>query len=439
MYGEGDVWARPPGAKAVPDFETPGFHENPDKDLRTNITVDGMAVRMVSDQGKALMPYGCCTPIGLTAFVEVLRVLMPGGSTMEFNARLQGVFGVLRIVQALFLSAPLLYYQLLVIILIGPSIVRHHHKVIALSAFVSFAVLIIALTSYVLNPATERACRVRGWLIHSKAVLFGCALYFSADVALRALAVSVLGYAMGKYVWFALPLLVLLWILRPCIEHLGTLFASALSPRSGAPLLSDRSDGGYEGQGGHLSSSQLAAHDRAEKRRSAQSRRSRLESFFGALFCCCQSNGCCRKSTHVWLETALKYFAYVVAPPVLDGLGSEPTRLMLEAIVSTIVCIVAAVTGLMPQVPHPQHDPVVVRFVVGLLIWATTLKAAAFLWVFFPAMTGVYPVFGVSMVQWCDCMSWRDEAEDQAERNAMGRQKFMQKAASRGQAGSRRR
>ena len=94
----------------------------------------------------------------------------------------------------------------------------------------------------------------------------------------------------------------------------------------------------------------------------------------------------------------------------LDGLRSEPTWLLTEAVLLILVCIGVMVLSLLPRVPHPQHDPIVVRFVVGLLIWATTLKAASFLWVFYPAMTSVYPVFGVSMVQWCDCMSmnWRD-------------------------------
>ena len=40
---------------------------------------------------------------------------------------------------------------------------------------------------------------MRGWLIHSKLISLGCLLYFAADIALRALAIAVIGYAMGAW------------------------------------------------------------------------------------------------------------------------------------------------------------------------------------------------------------------------------------------------
>jgi hypothetical protein len=98
---------------------------------------------------------------------------------MEDEAELQEVFTVLRLVQALFLSAPMLYFQVLIIMSIGPQRAYHHHLILILSAGVSFLSLFIALTSFVLNPATDRPCRVRGWLISSKALLLGSALYFA--------------------------------------------------------------------------------------------------------------------------------------------------------------------------------------------------------------------------------------------------------------------
>jgi len=77
--------------------------------------------------------------------------------------------------------------------------------------------------------------------------------------------------------------------------------------------------------------------------------------------------------------------------------------------------------------PHPQHDHVVVHWAVVACAGATVLKAACFLWCFFPAMTGVYPVVGVSLVQWCDCMNWREEAEDMEVDVNAGTREFMEK------------
>ena len=82
-------------------------------------------------------------------------------------------------------------------------------------------------------------------------------------------------------------------------------------------------------------------------------------------------------------------------------------------------------------VPHPQHDHVVMHLVYVVAAFAATLKAAAFAWCFFPAMTGAYPVVGVSLMN-CDCMHHRQEVMSMHQGVADGRSKFMQ----RNQAGS---
>jgi uncharacterized protein involved in cysteine biosynthesis len=96
-----------------------------------------------------------------------------------------------------------------------------------------------------------------------------------------------------------------------------------------------------------------------------------------------------------------------------------------ECFLSTAACVGLAVLGLSHSMPHPHRDPIIVRVVACTLGAAVALKIGSFLLVFFPAMTGVYPVLGVSFVKWCDCMDWSDEAEDQVQRNLEGRRKFL--------------
>jgi hypothetical protein len=199
------------------------------QDTRNHTPSSGKAIPL-ADPGRQLMPYGCCTPLGLTAFVELFRVMMPGGSPMEDEAELQEVFTVLRLVQALFLSAPMLYFQVLIIMSIGPQRAYHHHLILILSAGVSFLSLFIALTSFVLNPATDRPCRVRGWLISSKALLLGSALYFASDMCLRALAVGMLGYAIGSWAWIVPPALAALWLIQPFFDYFFGMLSSGSTP-----------------------------------------------------------------------------------------------------------------------------------------------------------------------------------------------------------------
>lgn len=425
--GLGDVWSRPAAARCQ-DIDSPGYHENTEAGLRKEVTVGRADLRMVADPGKPLMPYGCCTPVGMTAFVEILRVLLPGGSTMEDHSELQGVFGVLRLVQALFLSAPLLYYQLLVVMLIGPSRAYHHHLIILISAAISATALIVALTSFVTNPATDRPCRVRGWLISSKAVMLGCFLYFVSDVTLRALAVAVVGYAAGAYAWAALPILVSLWLVQPFMHAVVGLFTANNSFSN----LDDRVPALGDLAAVNLSSASASVNDSAF----ADPMRPGLlgETFFNSLFCCCRKHGCCRRPIRVWLDSALRYCAFVVAPPVLDGLGSDWKRLLGEALISTLACVGIVLIGLHPAMPHPHHDPILIQCIVGTLAGATVIKVGAFLWAFFPSMTGVYPVIGVSHVEWCDWNSWQDEAYEQADKNQEGRRKFLEKQKQRQQA-----
>jgi len=370
---------------------------------------------MVADQGKPLMPYGCCTPVGLVAFAEVVRVLLPGGSSMEHNAELQGIFGVLRLVQALFLSAPLLYFQLWTMMLIEFPKVLEHHFVVLVSASISFVAIVLALTAFVSSPAVDRPCRVRGWLVSSRAVSIGCMCYFIGDITLRALAVATIGYALGAWAFLLPPLLLLAWAVNPLIDEVSHL----LSPTHGL-------GGGFGGAGLPM----FAFHEPP-----TNSKKPPLLQMLQSVLCCCRSHGCCVRPVRVWLDTALRYFAFSMAPPVLDGLGSQPRRLATEAVVSTIVCVALTVIGLSESVPHPQKDPVVVHILLVALTFSTTLKAGSFLWCFFPAMTGLYPVAGVSLVTWCDCLNYREEAEEMEENVEEGRRKFLEAQRRKAQRG----
>ena len=424
----GGLGGRPPALAGLNsgelDYDSPGFVENARAGQAQKVIVPGQHVHMPADTGKPLMPYGCCTPVGLVAFAEVVRVLLPGGSSMQSNAELQGIFGTLRLVQALFLSAPLLYFQLWTMMLIEFPKVMEDHVTVLVSAVISYVAIVLALTAFVTSPATDRPCRVRGWLIHSKLISLGCLLYFAADIALRALAIAVIGYAMGAWTFILPPILLLLWAIRPLMDEARMLLSElglggGFSP--GLPLFAYHEPPGDETMRGETTE-----------------RGGVLGTLFSSLFCCCSrsSNGCCVRPVRVWLDTALQKFAFLMAPPVLDGLGTQPKRLFVEFLTSTLLCIALILLGLQPMMPHPQHDTLVIHWSVVAMALSTFLKAATFLWCFLPAMTGIYPVVGVSLVQWCDCMNWREEAEEMEEDVTEGTRKFMERQRRREMAAS---
>ena len=136
------------------------------------------------------------------------------------------------------------------------------------------------------------------------------------------------------------------------------------------------------------------------------------------------------RPVRIWLDTALKYFAFAMAPPVLDGLGQDPRRLALEAVGSTVACVLAIAVGLSEGVPHPQHDHVVMHSIYVASAFAAVLKGASFAWCFFPAMTGLYPVLGVSMMD-CGCLSQRQQTTQMAQGVQKGREAFNQQTAAR--------
>jgi len=663
--GKGDVWSRP----KVGALTGPGYHINSIADKKNEVDVKRSKVRSLADPGRQLMPYGCCTPLGLTAFVELFRVMMPGGSPMEDEAELQEVFTVLRLVQALFLSAPMLYFQVLIIMSIGPQRAYHHHLILILSAGVSFLSLFIALTSFVLNPATDRPCRVRGWLISSKALLLGSALYFASDMCLRALAVGMLGYAIGSWAWIVPPALAALWLIQPFFDYFFGMPSSGSTPsrtdmeRSGtvtgtqltqisqisttdASVLRVNTECFYRKHDGTVARAVIKEVDEqvlppiytirvdatermtfrknlrpcsqgmwpeelvveltpAEKldvleKRSPDAHalfckidnnsdgmitvgglkdelkdelnytddafKKRLSKAFDArkkyidenkyfdennyidaeefgvaykaiteleelkerfpdahaLFCRIDSDedgritvlevckwskstvtddddykyaegflrlydendngiidteeflnvfelnrrifeslqqqkpnstrrsdvnvplldigdkaGCCRRPVRVWLDTALRYFAFVVAPPVLDGLGTSPVRLGLEGVLSTALCMGAIGLGCWEGMPHPQRDPWLIHVVLQITAAAVVTKLAVFGWAFFPAMTGMYPVLGVSHIRWFNrCFDWREEIVQQAGKNAEGRKAFLDRQKAKAGGGS---
>ena len=65
---------------------------------------------------------------------------------------------------------------------------------------------------------------------------------------------------------------------------------------------------------------------------------------------------------------------------------------------------------------------------MAALVSASALKLLAFAWCVFPAMSGVYPVLGVSTI--CDCQSWRREALQMQAGIAGGRSAFMERLNS---------
>ena len=635
--GKGDVWSRP----KVGALTGPGYHINSIADKKNEVRVERSEIRSLADPGRQLMPYGCCTPLGLTAFVELFRVMMPGGSPMEDEAELQEVFTVLRLVQALFLSAPMLYFQVLIIMSIGPQRAYHHHLILILSAGVSFLSLFIALTSFVLNPATDRPCRVRGWLISSKALLLGSALYFASDMCLRALAVGMLGYAIGSWAWIVPPALAALWLIQPFFDYFFGMLSSGSTPSrtdTDASVLRVDTECFYRKRDGTVARAvikevddqvlppiykirvdatermtcrknlrpcsqgmwpeELAPESLADKLNVLKKRspdahqlfcridsdkdgritvlelkdelnhtddafKTRLSRAFDAkdiddndyidaeefgvayksiaeleelkksfpaahdLFCKIDRNedgritvnelkeffddvafakelfdeldrdkffkaidtdtdgdididefedayahairigyekvlarisgsapprrsdvnvplldigdkvGCCRRPVRVWLDTALRYFAFVVAPPVLDGLGTSPLRLGLEGVLSTALCMGAIGLGCWEGMPHPQRDPWLIHVVLQITAAAVVTKLAVFGWAFFPAMTGMYPVLGVSHIRWFNrCFDWREEIVQQAGKNAEGRKAFLDRQKAKAGGGS---
>ena len=147
--------------------------------------------------------------------------------------------------------------------------------------------------------------------------------------------------------------------------------------------------------------------------------------------------GCCRRPVRVWLDTALRYFAFVVAPPVLDGLGTSPLRLGLEGVLSTALCMGAIGLGCWEGMPHPQRDPWLIHVVLQITAAAVVTKLAVFGWAFFPAMTGMYPVLGVSHIRWFNrCFDWREEIVQQAGKNAEGRKAFLDRQKAKAGGGS---
>jgi hypothetical protein len=147
--------------------------------------------------------------------------------------------------------------------------------------------------------------------------------------------------------------------------------------------------------------------------------------------------GCCRRPVRVWLDTALRYFAFVVAPPVLDGLGTSPVRLGLEGVLSTALCMGAIGLGCWEGMPHPQRDPWLIHVVLQITAAAVVTKLAVFGWAFFPAMTGMYPVLGVSHIRWFNrCFDWREEIVQQAGKNAEGRKAFLDRQKAKAGGGS---
>ena len=87
--------------------------------------------------------------------------------------------------------------------------------------------------------------------------------------------------------------------------------------------------------------------------------------------------------------------------------------------------------------PHPQRDPWLIHVVLQITAAAVVTKLAVFGWAFFPAMTGMYPVLGVSHIIWFNrCFDWRAEIAQQAGKNAEGRQKFLDRQKAKAGGGS---
>ena len=162
-------------------------------------------------------------------------------------------------------------------------------------------------------------------------------LYFAADITLRAVAVATIGFAAGAYAFLLPPILLIGWAANPLVDEARHLFSSyglgmGMSP--GMPMFADYGSPDDRQSGG------------------------------GLLRACCDQlctdpdtpteRACCVRPIRVWLDTALRYFAFCMAPPVLDGLGGDPMRLAREAVVSTLVCVLLVLVGLSEAVPHPQ-------------------------------------------------------------------------------------
>jgi hypothetical protein len=76
--------------------------------------------------------------------------------------------------------------------------VRHEQPIVLVSALVSFATLVLSLTDLTTSEATSAGLRVRDEYVRSAQVNALMAVYFTADATLRALALLVLGSALGR-------------------------------------------------------------------------------------------------------------------------------------------------------------------------------------------------------------------------------------------------
>ena len=160
----------------------------------------------------------------------------------------------------------------------------------------------------------------------------------------------------------------------------------------------------------------VARATRPDARRDDQARRRAWHALLVALLLLLSLRHacCCVRPVRVWLDTALQqHQALLLAPPVLDGLGTQPKRLFLEFLASTLLCVAGIPAwGCSRCMPHPQHDP---RSVIH---WSRcrdersrrcsrpppSSGASS------PRSRGSTPWWASSLVQWCDCMNWREES-----------------------------
>ena len=137
--------------------------------------------------------------VGLSPIVEALQDVRDGKETDNS--------GMVKVFEAMAESAPQFMLQLFYLTVTGWRAAWTSSRVVVLSAFVSFATLALQFATVFNSPVGE-GFKMRSEMRGRKAVTVALLFYFAADLGLRALALSVFGYAAEGYLWPALALYV---------------------------------------------------------------------------------------------------------------------------------------------------------------------------------------------------------------------------------------
>ena len=105
----------------------------------------------------------------------------------------------------------------------------------------------------------------------------------------------------------------------------------------------------------------------------------------------------------LWARAAalLRSLMRLMAPAMLEVDAFSAARLQADALLPTLFCLgalafaLAPWVGLLPSLPHAHLPPFEVKVAIVLGLSTASVKAATFVWVVYPAVTGAYHVIGL--------------------------------------------